>query len=165
MLENENAIYEILGERLPVRRRRSYLPIWMKCFVWLFMTLGFVSLPFFLAGLFGIKFYFSLYGLETNVANSFMGFFLLSLFLYKFIVAAFLWFEEQLAVLLGIIDASVGILICCDMMFNFPIKLSSGFNIRLEIVVLIPYLMQLVRMRRKWESAPSDKDALDGGLN
>ena len=136
-------------------RRRDLLPKWIKVFIWIFMFFG-LMVP--VALFFGVterSFGLSLYGIETNAPFSPYGVLVLFLFLIKALVSIGLWFEKDWAVKLAIGDAWLGILLCIVVMFVLPlIYNSSGFNInlRLEVVVLIPYLQVMKRIRSDWES-------------
>jgi hypothetical protein len=141
----ENLLDEYAGERLQQVRRRKLLPVWIRIFVWIFMILGGLAIPVLIIGLTGTNVNLSLYGLETNEVTSAEGLLLLFLFLSKGILAALLWFERGPAVVLAIIDAALGILICTWVMFAAP-----AFAFRLELVALIPYLILMIRISKKW---------------
>ena len=141
----ENLLDEYAGDQMQQVRRRKLLPVWIKIFVWIFMILGGFAIPILIMGLLGTEVNLALYGLETKEVISAEGLLLLFLFLYKGIVAALLWFERGPAVVLGILDAVLGILICMWVMFAAP-KLAF----RLELVVLIPYLIVMIRISKKW---------------
>jgi hypothetical protein len=152
MTKQEHLLDDLSDEKLPLIRRRSLLPIWMKIFVWFFMILGIAAIPLLILGLSGFKFYIGLYGLETNTPGSFIGILLEVVFVFKAVVSFFLWFEKKQAIVLALIDAAVGILICFGVMFNF-----QGFalgehsiNFRPETLVLMLYLIKLIRIRSKW---------------
>lgn len=78
---------------------------------------------------------------------------LLSLgFLLKGIVAYSLWFEKDWAINLAMVDAVAGILLCIIEMFGIPFLMDrpGQFVFRGEILLLIPYLIKLIMLRRKW---------------
>lgn len=141
----ENLLDEYSGEGQRQVRRRKLLPVWIRVFIWIFMVLGGIAIPILIVGLMGMNVSLALYGLETNEVTSGEGFLLLFLFLYKGIVAALLWFEQGPAVVLAILDAVLGILICTWVMFAAP-----RVSFRLELVALIPYLVAMIRLRKKW---------------
>jgi hypothetical protein len=141
----QNLLDEFVGERLQQVRRRKLLPVWIRVFVWIFMILGGFAIPVLIVGLMGMNVNLALYGLQTNEVTSGEGLLLCSLFLYKGIVAALLWFERGPAVVLGIVDAVLGILICIWVMFAAP-----KFAFRLELVALIPYLIVMITINKKW---------------
>ena len=67
--------------------------------------------------------------------------------LYKGYTAFALWTGKKQAVLLAQIDAISGILICVFVMVMGP-----GFMLRLELIVLIPYLIKMNRIKDEWLS-------------
>ncbi len=113
------------------------------------MIMGAFCIPVFILGILGYKFELDLYGYHTQAPLSATGTLLFILFLLKGVVAYSLWFEKRWAVFLGIVDAAVGILICVISMANISILPNSG-GFRLEIVFLIPYLIKLSRIKKKW---------------
>lgn len=134
-------------------RRRSLLPWWIKIFIWIFLVFGAIVPVALIFGILGNSFQISLYGIQTNNILSLTGIALLSLFLEKAIVAYGLWTEKAWAISFGIADGVLGILICIFSMFIVPIlSLQKGFTIsfRLELVLLIPYLIKLITLRRFW---------------
>jgi len=141
----QNLLDEYAGEKLQQARRRKLLPVWIRIFVWIFTIMGGFAIPILIIGLMGTNVDLALYGLETNEVTSAEGLLLIALFLYKGIVAALLWFERGPAAVLGILDAVLGILICIWVMFAAP-KLAF----RLELVALIPYLIAMIRISKKW---------------
>ena len=141
----ENLLDEYAGEKLQQVRRRKLLPVWIRIFIWIFMILGVFTIPVLILGILGNNVSLSLYGLETNEVMSAQGLLLLFLFLYKGTVAALLWFEQGPAIVLAILDAALGILICIWVMFAAP-----KLTLRLELVALIPYLIMMIRIGKKW---------------
>lgn len=142
-----------LDGQISNKRRRSLLPLWIKIFIWIFLVMGSIAPIGLIVGMFGIKFQLSLYGLETVNPLSFVGLGLICIFLFKGITAYGLWFEKQWAIIVGQIDAIIGILICAFVMMILPfIDTHLGFklNIRLELVLLIPYLVKLEKIKKEW---------------
>lgn len=88
----------------------------------------------------------ALYGLETTDVQSAEGLLLLFLFLFKGLVAFLLWFEQRVAVTVGILDAILGIGICTWVMFA-----GHATTFRLELVLLALYLYKLIKIRKGWE--------------
>ena len=134
-------------EMLQPARRRKLLHWWIRIFIWIFMIMGCATIPVLIIGLTGRHATMSLYGLETNDILSVEGLLITFFFFYKGIVAFLLWFEQGPAVILAIIDAILGILVCCWVMIAAP-----TFSFRLELVALIPYLVTMIRIRKKWEA-------------
>lgn len=137
------------------KRRRDLLPWWIKTFLWIFLVLS-VLVPFNVIGaMWGFQYQISLYGLSANGPFSIDGSFLLGLFVLKGITAIGLWTEKDWAIISGQIDAILGIIICLFMMFVHPfINSTSGahFEIRLELVLLIPFLLKLINIQDEWKS-------------
>ncbi len=144
------------NEFLPLpKKRRALLPIWIKIFVWIFMVFGLIAPLGLIAGLLGIGFELSLYGLETFQPISFLGLVIILLFALKGIVAFGLWWEKTWAVLLAMIDATLGIMICIFSMVILPLITENGsqfFSFRFEILLLIPYFVRMNRIRALWEN-------------
>jgi hypothetical protein len=143
-----NLLDEFSVENFPSERRRKLLPVWIKIFVWIFMIMGGITVPVLIIGLLGLKTSLALYGLETNEPASADGALLLFLFIYKGVVAAMLWFERRPAVTLAIFDAILGIVICLWVMI-----ISRGFVFKLELLALVPYLVKMINLRKRWEGA------------
>lgn len=151
-MEQEQLLLEpLLNERKI--RRRNLLPVWMKVFCWIFMIMGAIAPICLVAGLSGTRLQLALYGLESNDSASLQGMFLLLLFFLKGMVAFGLWTEKDSAIHLGIADAILGIAICIYVTAIAPIVNSQSafmLNLRLELVVLIPYLIKLWKIKSQW---------------
>lgn len=149
MIQQEEHILEPLLQT--TIKRRALLPIWIKIFIWIFMIIG----PFAALALIAIPFNFygqmSIYGMEAN-QPSFIYVLIGFIFIYKAVVAFGLWTEKDWAVMLGMIDAWFGIILCATVMFIFPILFPGeyGFKVRLELAVLIPYLLKLNKLNSVW---------------
>lgn len=133
-------------------RRRALLPWWIKFFVWIFIILGSI-VPFGLVyGLLNLPFQISLYGLTAYQPFSTLGLGLAALLILKGITAYGLWFEQAWATDLAIIDAVLGITICLIIMFNTFLNAQSGqYSFKLELILLIPYLIKMLKIRQKWK--------------
>lgn len=156
------------------QRRRDLLPFWMNFFIWAFLLLAACSavifIVYFVTGIFfGYKGA-SIYGMETPEIASPLGIFITLLLLFKVFIAFSLRTEKKWAVDLAILDAVLGIIICIYMMFIEPLVYRDGrhyeFNIRFELVFLIPYLIKCLKINRTWKNmkdyvldpnAPKDK--------
>jgi uncharacterized membrane protein (DUF2068 family) len=95
----------------------------------------------------------ALYGLGSNEPFSITGILIILLFLFKGIVAFGLWTQKDWAVNFGLADAIIGIAICIFVMaiapiINNPSEFTLG--LRLELVVLIPYLIKLLKIKAHW---------------
>jgi hypothetical protein len=131
-------------------RRRHLLPWWIKFFCWAFMVTGILTIIVFVLSLFGIQEDLGLYGFDVvkgKIMNNFLVFFS---FLFNGIVAYFLWFEKKNAVLLGITSSIWGILVCLLSMLLGVFVYNSGISFRLEIVLLVIFLIKLVKIKPLW---------------
>ena len=152
----ENTTQTILdlipGEQAP--RRRKLLPWWIKTFIWIFMVLGGIAVLIIPYGFTGKPIQLAIYGIETYVVFSATGFVLLAVFLLKGLSAYALWTEKDAAIILAILDGSLGLLICLFLMIGYPFidhiaGVKGGF--RFEIILLIPYLLKLITIKSAWD--------------
>lgn len=146
---------EILDSNLAsekVTTRRQLLPWWIKVFVWIFMIFGVLVPLGLISGILGFPLQLALYGLETTEPLSMTGLVVTGLFLFKGIVAFALWMEKEWAVTAGQADAIIGIAVCIFVMLFYPFINGHVFklNIRLELILLIPYLIKLNRIKSVW---------------
>ena len=136
----------------PITYKRKLLPWWMKVFIWIFLILSAI-VPIAIAfGLLGYKFTISIYGLETNKPLSLMSGLLMLIFILKGVVSYGLWTGKKWAVIFGILDAFIGILICLYIMligFIGP-KNGSVFSFRFELLLLILFLIKLFKIKPIW---------------
>ena len=136
-------------------RRRKLLPVWIKIFLWIFMVLGAIAPIGLILGILGIDFNLALYGLETTNALSITGLLIILFFAIKGSVSFGLWTEKDWAVKLAIIDAVIGIVACTIVMLVLPfLSHSNGFNfnVRLELIALIPYLIKMRKIKGDWNN-------------
>ena len=147
-IQNDILTEEIIA--LP--RRRALLPLWIKIFIWIFMISSLVVPIAILLGIFGGTMDISIYGFETNDPFSSLGIFLLGLFLFKGIVSYMMYTEKEQAINLAFVDALLGVSLCTYHMINNYLTI-GGVSIRLEIVVFIPYIIKLLRIREPWRIA------------
>ena len=143
-----------------VSRRRDLLPWWIKLFVWIFMFAGLIVSPIVLvASFFRVPVQLSLFGLQSYTALSVSGIVVLAFFVFFGIIAFGLRNEKDWAIKLAKIGAIVGIVFCAFMMLGYPFLSSKNglhFNIRLELILLIPYLLKLNKIQTEWESFHKD---------
>jgi len=71
--------------------------------------------------------------------------------LFKAITAFSLWFEKEYAIILGKIDAILGIGLCIISMAILPFFSDVHITLRLELVLLIPYLIKLNKIQSDWQ--------------
>jgi hypothetical protein len=134
-------------------QRRKLLPWWIKFFVWVFMAGGVLAVLGVILGLTtNIPFQMALYGLSTHNPASLTGLFLTALFFIKGVVSYGLWVEKNWAIDVAQADAVLGIVICTVVMFMPFIDSDNGFrmNFRLELALLIPYLIKLRNIKPQW---------------
>lgn len=141
---------------LSTKTRRELIPIWMKPFIFLFLIFGVLGIYGIGKNIMGLESNSTIYGLESNSVFSLLGVFLKAVMLFKAITSFGLWMEKDWAVKFGIIDAVFGIIVCIIVMVVLPfVEFKDGINalnIRFEIFLLIPYLYQLLKIRKEWES-------------
>ncbi|MBS1664782.1 MAG: hypothetical protein JST68_27295 [Bacteroidetes bacterium] len=142
----EDILDESVIHGLKYTRRRSLLPLSIKIFTWIFLVFGALAVPVFILGLVGGDFQMHVYGLAADAPLTPIGIELLLLVVYKGIVAYALWFEWDAAIWMGIVDAIVGLALCA-----VSTVLLASFQF--EILLLIPYLIWLSRLNKKWANA------------
>lgn len=142
-----------------ILRRRQLLPWWMRVFIWIFMLLGLSSIITRALELIGVSLGVNspktIYGLETYEKISVLSFLITSLLIFKGVVAFGMWTEKKWAIKFGISDAIIGILICVSVMFIEPLfRIDKDgvydLNFRFELLLLIPYLLSCVKIRKEW---------------
>jgi hypothetical protein len=149
MHENEQNQLDSFVEEIELAKNTRILPWWIKAFSWLFLLIGGFAAIFLILGFFGLEFELSLYGLAANGPLSLSGILISVLFILKGIVAFGLLTKKEWADLLAIVDAATGILICTYVMIAPFIFSGGGSSLRLELVLLVPYLLYFVRQRKK----------------
>ncbi|WP_299778889.1 hypothetical protein [uncultured Formosa sp.] len=134
-------------------RRRQLLPWWIKVFCWIFMFFGLLSFVCLFLGFTNIKPDLAFYGFESNEPFSLNGLLVISVGVFKGFTAFLLWFESDIAIKIGKIDAIIGIVLCVISMLVLPF-FQDGFNltIRLEIALLIPFFITLNKIQKVWEA-------------
>lgn len=97
----------------------------------------------------------TIYGMETYESYSFLAILITSILFFKGITAFGMWTEKDWAIKFGIIDAGIGIIVCSFMMFIEPLFESYDenyhLNFRFELLLLIPYLIKCLKIRKPWE--------------
>jgi len=154
MEDSSNEYLDLELESTPTVSRRELLPWWMKVFIWIFMIFGILAPIGLVFGFMGSTYGLAFYGLETNQPFSIIGIIVLAVYLLKGVTAFALWAETDIAINLGLIDAVIGIVICTAVMFVFPfIDDQPGFQLsfRLELALLIIYLIKLQKIRPEWK--------------
>lgn len=132
-------------------RRRQLLPWWIKGFSLLFMFSGTAAIVCLILGVFGNKVSLSMYGFDANDSFSVNGLIVISVFILKGIAAWSLWFEKDYAIFLGETDAVLGIILCLVSMFVLPyLQPDVKGSIRIELLLLFPYLIKLIKIKDQW---------------
>lgn len=149
-MENEQLLLEnLLLENNS--RRRSLLPLWIKVFCWIFMATGTLAVLALFASLFSYHLRVAMYGLQSSEPLSPAGLFILFLFLLKGVAAFGFWMEKDWAIHLGIADAVIGIAVCTVVVLVLPLlEPQPGFVFRIELVLLVPYLLKLLKIKTAW---------------
>ncbi|MDR7370546.1 hypothetical protein [Flavobacterium aquidurense] len=140
----------------PLIIRRKLLPWWIKTFCWIFMFMGICGIVTIPTSFFSDNVNLMLYGFSSNTALSGTGIFIILIMTFKAFAAYSLWFEKENAIMMGKIDAILGIVICIAAMFVIPfISQNSHFEFRLEILLLIPYYIKLNKIEYEWDNLES----------
>ncbi len=137
----------------PSKRRRTLLPWWIKVFCWFFMFFGIMAIVCLFLGLTNVKPALAFYGFETNEPFSPVGLLVIVVGILKGVTAFALWFEKDYAIEIGKIDGITGMVLCLVSMVVLPF-LQDPFHlvVRLELVLLIPFVNKLNTIRKEWES-------------
>ena len=139
----------------PEEQRKAFLPTWIKVFAYIFLALTAIAI---LMNLLGSSFRYNLYGINAVLAGEAENYFFLALLSFKAISAYLLLTGNNWAVKIAIADAFLGITICFFTMLIFPmIDEEPGFalSINFELLLLIPYLAQMIQIQDKWENVSS----------
>lgn len=146
----------IFNKNSLLKRRRELIPIWIKPFILLFLALGVLAIYGIGKNIIGIDSSSTIYGLESFTIFSILGVLLKGIILFKAITSYGLWMEKDWAITFGIIDAVFGIIVCVVVMVVLPFvdfkDSINELNIRFEIFLLIPYLVTLIKIKKKWEN-------------
>ena len=101
---------------------------------------------------FGFTASLAFYGFETNEPLSFTGLLIITVAMFKAVTAFSLWFEKDYAVALGKTDAIIGMGLCLVSMLVLPFLLQDyHVTLRLELALLIPYLIKLDKINAGWK--------------
>jgi hypothetical protein len=138
---------------LSLIERKKLLPWWMKVFSWIFLLFGVIAPITLVAGIAGYKIDLSIYGLATNEPLSLIGILIIFIFALKGIVSLGLLQQKDWAVKLGIVDAVLGTAICVFLMSYSLYNSEIRFSFRLELVLLTPYFIKLLKIKFPWDSA------------
>ncbi|HEY0609236.1 MAG TPA: hypothetical protein VGD35_06255 [Chitinophaga sp.] len=151
-MEDKDSIFGPEFDEMALPSRKSLLPWWVKLFTWIFLISGVGAVILFLISFGGISVNLSLYGLSAGTRPlTVIGLILIILYSLKGATSICLLTEQDWAIKLGMVDAVAGIS-CCIFAMSYPlITGGSGFTFRGELILLIPYLRWLIRVRPLWE--------------
>ncbi|HEX4852005.1 MAG TPA: hypothetical protein VFV08_14420 [Puia sp.] len=135
-----------------IRKRKDLLPWWIKIFSWLFLILGGAAMISILPAVLGYTFELAIYGVETQRPLSPAGILVLLVLIYKAVVSWNLIQEKKYSIVLAIVDASAGIIICV-LIGIYPLfnPSSHNYSFRLELIFLVPYLVKMIQIKSAWE--------------
>jgi hypothetical protein len=139
--------------RKRTKYRRNLLPLWIKIFIWIFLSTGIIVPVFLLLEAFGLPSQLAIYGLESSDMTSLLGLSLTGIFILKGIVAYGLWFGKDWAIIFGQIDGIIGIVFCVILTMIPICNRDTGFypgDIRIEIFIIIPYLIKITKIKKEW---------------
>ena len=92
----------------------------------------------------------ALYGLASNDPLSITGLIVTILFVFKGIAGYALINYKDWAVKLAMVEAWLGIGVCLVTMLVLPF-FGYSFTIRFELILIIPYLVRLWKIKSQWE--------------
>ena len=132
-----------------IEARKQLVPKWIKVFGWLFIIFGIlVPIIGIFAAVSGATSGFSLYGLETTGSVfSPKAILIMALFIAHGACAFGLLFGKPWGVISCIILAYISSAICV-----YSMVMGNGSTVRLELLVLIPYLVKLHKLMPAWAS-------------
>lgn len=146
MTEND---YEIESQEFRI-------PKWLKYFSFFFIVTGFAISIVIVLNIFGFQTPLRIYGLNSNTILNWPGVLIGIVYGIKFLVSYGVLKRRKWSFGLAIFDAILGIVICIS---NFGItdiltnKSNIDFELRLEIFLLIPYLIYMIKSKSEWEKS------------
>jgi len=141
-------------------RRKDMIPKWIRFFCWFFAVFCPVWLAFSLIiAVMQGTYNFSIYGLQGKGLLSAMSILSIASFIVKGTAAIGLLAEKNWAVKMAIVDGIIGIGLCVFSIIVYPLATytnngsftSTHYNLRLELLLLIPYLIKMFKIRQDWE--------------
>lgn len=141
-------------------KNRIYdLPWWIKGGTILFLITSLLLPLVLILAFLEFKPGIALYGFQTSNPLGKIGLMILLLFVLKGIVAFGIFKEKIWAFKLGKMDAIIGIALC-TLQFGIRDLIAKSTNIefefRLELLLLIPYLVYLIKNDKHWSEAIND---------
>lgn len=137
-----------------VAYRKQLIPLWIKIFGWLFILFGIgVPITAVYSATMAVPMHYTLFGLSAyGSISSPMAIFLMLLFIALAVSAYGLLFGRAWGLMLCLALGYISLAICIATTI-IALATQPGINIRLEIVVLIPYLIRLHKIKHKWQAA------------
>jgi hypothetical protein len=128
--------------------RGQLLPWWVKLFSWMFLTLGGIALVGLALGWASEQqMKYAVFGLEATMRPYDAVPFLVAVLVLAHGVAAYgLLSKRSWGVIGGLMCASSGVSVCLVTM-----ALHGGFSFRAELLLEVPFIWKLLRIRREWE--------------
>ena len=131
--------------------RKALIPLWIKIFGWLFIVMG-ALVPFLYIGslIFGFRASYTMFGLEyEGNARALMPLVISTVILINGLCAYGLLFGKDWGLTACIVFGYIGLLLTIGTML-FEIIFNGSMMIRLELIILIPYLVKLHRLKAHW---------------
>jgi hypothetical protein len=148
-------VAEISGNAESAITRRKLIPLWIKVFGWIFMVMGAViPLLAIVAAVIGQPTSYEIFGLQYRGSPFHPMALLISAIILSLAVSAYgLLFGKPWGLSACLITGYGGAAICLG---TTVYSIAQGsLNIRLELLVHIPYLMRLHKIKPLWLSAPA----------
>lgn len=140
-------------EEMMTPRRKELISWWIKFFSYIFLLLGaLVVFLYPLMFLLGQNYTLSVYGLESSDRYSLLMLGITVLFILKGCAAFGLLWEKDWAADIALVDGFSGIAICIFVIVYSYFGPHVPFvPYRLELVLLIGYVVRIMRIRRDWK--------------
>ncbi len=157
MPEEVTSIFDNLHDPF-ARPRKKMLPWWIKFFAWVFLVFGLIIPIILIIGLAGGQANIGLFGIGTRVPLSLAGIGLMLVYLLKAVTAYGLITQKDWAVKLALIDGIISLLLYLVKMFSglllttYTSGASTFHSLSLEIVIVIPYIYKMWKIKDEWEA-------------
>lgn len=135
------------------KKKWQLLSNWYKTIILLYAFLSPIAFITICLSFFTKNIPLSLYGISSSSQFSSTGLFILSLILVKAVVGCSFIIGHNKAPIIGLIDSAVGIICCLFIGFIFPFfnqKESIDIVFRVELLILIPFLLKSFKIRKSW---------------
>jgi hypothetical protein len=136
-----------------VINRKKLIPLWIKIFGWIFIVMGvsIILIPF-ITPFFSIPVTYELFGLSSQGSPFAPMALLISAIILSHSISAYgLLFGRDWGLIACLITGHIAIAIC---IFSMLTSVTSGaVNLRLELILLIPYVLKLRKIKKQWRQA------------